>query len=543
MFRISSRAVALASLSLWLNACGGGGGGEPEPLKPADTTPSTVSISPTSVTLGTWGGTQQLTVEVRNAAGEGVSASQVQWSSSAPGVVQVSSTGKLTGVRAGQATITAKAGDVTAQATVTAGQLNPACIAPTGTPVKKAAAAAPTFTQTEPQSMARPVYNPAFVVPVDYDKDGDQDLVIAETSYPGNVPYDARIATFRNDSGTLVDTTTTAFVGTGKPDHARDFEVADFDGDGRMDIYFANHGYDAPPFPGAPNLLLLGDATGGGRFVDASDRFGSNPASFTHASASGDVDCDGDVDLYEGNAFEGSASAPMPAPRLLLNDGTAHFTSRPTSLPGFINTYARKFLSAELCDVDRDGDGDLMLGGFSGASELLMNDGSGNFAVSPIAMLPADVFSTGQDIEARCVDVDLDGWQDLVMLALDKPFTDANGPVQRRQLVWRNKGDGTFEDVTAAWMPTLQNTGFMVNLRPVDLNKDGWMDLVLSGGESGADKGMLVNDGTKFVFTQVANQYGDTYGEALFELDVNGDGKLDLYQPRTNYTPAIYVQN
>ena len=349
MFPSSSRVVILVVLSCLTVACGGGGGGGggPEPLQPTDTQPATVSISPAGVKVGTWGGTQQLAVEVKNASGQALPAAQVQWSSSAPGVVQVSSMGRVTGVRAGEATITATAGSVSTTLTVTAGQLNPACVAPSGVPTRGAVAAAPTFDQREPTDMPKPVYSPGYIAAIDYDTDGDQDLVIAETSYPGDTPYDARVAIYRNDSGVLVETTATAFSGSGKPDHVRDFEVADFDGDGRMDVYFANHGYDAPPFPGAPNLLLLGDEAEGGRMVDASNRLGGNPTSFTHSSASGDVDCDGDVDLYEGNAYWGTASAPLPPSRLLINDGTAHFTSRPASLPDSINSYARKYLSAD----------------------------------------------------------------------------------------------------------------------------------------------------------------------------------------------------
>lgn len=526
----------LGVVLLLATACGGGKvGGEPSPV------PTSLTVTPQRVTVSSWGGTQVLTAELRDASGEVMSTTQVQWTSSAPGVA-VASGNTVTGVRAGQTTLTATAQGLSAQVEVTSGQLNAACQAPTGAPTRGPVAPAPTFTQTELTSLPRPIYNPAYVATLDYDADGDQDLIIAETSYPSDQPYDARVAVYRNDSGTLADATASALEGTPKPDHVRDFEVADFNRDGRMDVYFANHGFDAPPFPGARNVLLLGSAAGGGRLVDASGQLAANPPSFTHASASGDVDCDGDIDLYEGNAFQGSAGAPLPAPQLLINDGTARFTSRPASLPAFVNSYARKFLSAELCDVDRDGDGDLMLGGFNGASQLLMNDGSGNFLVPPVPQLPPDAFPTGQDIEARCVDVDLDGWPDLLMVELDKPFADASGPVQRRQLVWRNRGDATFEDVTAAWMPPLANTGFMVNLRPVDLNRDGWMDLVLSGGESAADRGMLVHDGTKFVFTQVVNQFGDTYGSPLFELNLDGDARPDLYEPRPNYTPAVRVQ-
>jgi hypothetical protein len=374
--------------------------------------------------------------------------------------------------------------------------------------------------------LAPPLYYRAYMAPVDVDGDGVAEMVVAETAYPGSTPYDARVVIYRRGSTGWVDATSTLLVGNAKPDHVRDFEIADFNRDGRPDVLFNGHGFDAAPFPGARNQLLL---SGGSRLTVSNDRLVATRNSFTHSSDSADIDCDGAVDIYEGNAFTGSPAGSMAAPRLLRNDGVANFSDVSSRLPTYVTNYDQRYLSAEFCDVNNDGAPDLFLGGFNNPSELLTNDGFGRFSRAARTQLPADAFpgSSMQAIEARCVDVDQDGWMDIVQLQLNKPFADANGPVQRRQLVWRNLGDGRFQDVTAAWMPSLQNTGYMTVLRVLDINRDGWPDLLLAAGENGNDQGLLLNAGNRFVFQRIGD---GSYAAPHMEMDVDGDGKLDLVE-------------
>lgn len=389
-----------------------------------------------------------------------------------------------------------------------------------------ASVAVPTFEDQFLTALGNPVYYRAYMAPIDVDGDGLPEMVFAETAYPGSNPYGARVQIARRTATGWVDETALLLSGTAVPEHVRDMEVADFNGDGRLDVLFNGHGYDAEPFPGARNQLLL---SGGGRLTVANSNLAATRNSFTHSSASADIDCDGDIDAYEGNAFWGSPRGSLAEPRLLLNDGSAQFTDVSSRLPASVVDYSRRFLSAEFCDVNNDGAPDLFLGGFNNASELLTNDGTGRFARAATTVLPADAFPTSgmQAIEARCVDVDQDGWKDIVQIQLDKPFADANGPVQRRQLVWRNLGNGRFEDVTSAWMPALQNTGYMTILRVVDINRDGWPDLVLSAGENGQDQGLFINTGTRFNFARLGD---GSYAAPNFEMDVDGDGKLDFVE-------------
>jgi hypothetical protein len=49
--------------------------------------------------------------------------------------------------------------------------------------------------------------------------------------------------------------------------HPRKIVIADFNGDGKPDIFIADHGYDVAPFPGAQSTLIL--STPDGHYVDA----------------------------------------------------------------------------------------------------------------------------------------------------------------------------------------------------------------------------------------------------------------------------------
>ena len=97
------------------------------------------------------------------------------------------------------------------------------------------------------------------------------------------------------------------------------------------DFFIADHGYDAPPFPGWNNQLLLWTSEG---YTDASDRLPDDTTGFTHNAAVGDVDGDGDIDVLVAN----NGGDFIPGPYFLLNDGAANFTSNTSRLPDVLET-------------------------------------------------------------------------------------------------------------------------------------------------------------------------------------------------------------
>src|SRR5262245_23197393 len=91
------------------------------------------------------------------------------------------------------------------------------------------------------------------------DLNGDRrtDAVVTRIDWPtpNTLPVGILLA---DGKGGYVDGTATMFEGpVPRTQHGRQIVVADFNGDGRPDIFIADHGMDAPPFPGFPDTLIL----------------------------------------------------------------------------------------------------------------------------------------------------------------------------------------------------------------------------------------------------------------------------------------------
>lgn len=212
---------------------------------------------------------------------------------------------------------------------------------------------------------------------------------------------------------------------------ARSHAAADFNGDGRIDLYFGDAGHGAAPFPGAPNVLLLG---GPGGFSNASSNL-PGYSDYTPSVSAGDVDRDGDVDLFVADL--GSRGA-----YLLLNDGSARFTPDKTRLPEIGDPNVGLWSTGHLFDANGDGAVDLFVGG-QGQSRVVLNDGSGRFStVSSVFGFPSanDVYV----VDAKSADLNGDGRQDLVVTLAYAGFS--QGGVQ----ILINQGGGVFADETAA---------------------------------------------------------------------------------------------
>src|SRR6185295_16390840 len=81
---------------------------------------------------------------------------------------------------------------------------------------------------------------------------------------------------------------------------------------------------------------------------------------FTHSATAGDIDNDGDVDLYVGNIW----GANLIPPQIWLNDGTGHFSIGSGLLPAAqTDLNQNRYTTSHFVDVNLDGNIDLVLGG------------------------------------------------------------------------------------------------------------------------------------------------------------------------------------
>ena len=321
----------------------------------------------------------------------------------------------------------------------------------------------------------------------------------------------------------------------------------DADGDGDLDAYLVQSGPIGPdtgkPPPGdtAPARDLPGDRlfrNDGRRFVDVTGASGLRATGYGMGVAAGDVDGDGDVDLYVANYGPN---------QLWRNDGDGTFTEIIASAGA---DDPRWSIGASFLDYDRDGDLDLYVVNyvefdlernprcFTDSSRrdycgpsafpplpdrLLRNRGDGTFedvsAPSGIAR------QAGAGLGVVSADFNRDGLPDLYV---------ANDG--QANFLWLNQGDGTFRDDALFAGVALNREGTpeaSMGVDAGDFDGDGDDDLFMTHlmGESNT---LYVNDGSG-LFEDRSLEAGLASGSVPYTAfgtawaDIDNDGWLDLF--------------
>ena len=309
--------------------------------------------------------------------------------------------------------------------------------------------------------------------------------------------------------------------------------VADYDADGDLDLYASNWG---------ANALYRNE--GAMRFVQVD--LGVDSEAWSTSTAFFDYDLDGDVDLYATNYLEfnlannkicstqvrdycGPDDYPGQADVLYRNDAQGFVDV--TDAAGLYNSLG-KGLGVATSDYDADGDVDLYVANDGVANFLYRNDGQGLFADR--SLLSATAYNESGKAEAGMGVAfgDYDGDQ--------RPDIFVTNLVYETNTLYRNEGDGTFADRTnAAGLSgsSLQQVGFGAHIFDYDL--DGDQDLfaanghillhieLLSGVITHAQANQLWrNDGGVFSDVRAFSQRRISRGSALADWDLDGD--LDL---------------
>jgi hypothetical protein len=296
-------------------------------------------------------------------------------------------------------------------------------------------------------------------------------------------------------------------------------ELADLDGDGWVDLLFANGGAYATPGAPEPQRVFrnLGAWTGPGPLVEeiSTAVFGTAGTRLSRVIKVRDVDGDGDQDVFVGGAH-GTASGLW-----LRGDGGAYADVSATHLPA--GTVALG--DAEFGDVDGDGDLDLVAADWGGPPltvpggplRLWLNDGAGRFADAG-ERVPAAPIAWSWDLEL----VDVDDDADLDVVVSCKRCSGGR--------LYVNDGGGRFTDDSARLPQRTNNYEY----EAMDVDGDGDLDLVTINDGPQARETVLINDGrgrfadeTDARLTGAANPAGADDNVAVF-LDVDADGDADL---------------
>jgi hypothetical protein len=282
---------------------------------------------------------------------------------------------------------------------------------------------------------------------------------------------------FRHISGMTVERYIPTANGSG-------VAIFDYDQDGRLDLYFAN-GTFLPVGSKATGFNRLYKNLGGGAFRDVTESSGLGFAGYCHGILAGDIDNDGDQDIFLCNYGPGA---------LYLNngDGTFREISKSAGLDRPDWTSSGAFL-----DYDNDGDLDL----------YVSNYGEWNISAD-------DVFcgSKSKNIRLYCQPK----WI---------------RPASHR--LYRNNGDHTFTDVTGpAGIGRVKAHGFGVVA--ADLNGDGRIDLYAANDSDPNFLFLNRGDGTFEDVTMTSGAGLSDEGRAQSGMgvdaeDTDGDGLPELF--------------
>lgn len=328
--------------------------------------------------------------------------------------------------------------------------------------------------------------------------------------------------------------------------------IFDFDNDGDQDLLFVN----ATDWPGkvpqgrAPTTSVLYRNDGAGKFTDATAGSGLDVSFFGMGVAAGDYNNDGLVDLFFTAVGEN---------KLFQNQGAGKFQDV-TAVAGVAGDASQWSTAAAWLDYDNDGDLDLYVGryvkwsraidfevgyklvglgraygppmNFEGAfASFYRNDGGGKFTdVSKAAGVEVRNSSTGvpaaKTLGVAPIDLDDDGWMDLIA---------ANDTVQN--FVFHNQKNGTFKEIGALSGIAFDSYGNTRGAMGIDAARyrDGKTAGVAIGNFANEMTALYVaQNSSGLIFTDEAISEGigpDSrlplkFGIFFFDYDL--DGRLDL---------------
>ena len=310
--------------------------------------------------------------------------------------------------------------------------------------------------------------------------------------------------------------------------HTRAISSADFNDDGVDDFILFGTGWDVSPYSGEKLQLILSE---GSRWVDYSQNLNWEKLGFYHGGAIGDIDGDGDIDIFtsaiSGDDFASGEGKFIP----LINDGNGIFSYQPELFTSNWTANLPNWLWNNIKLVDFDGDNctELILGSDGHQyhdSYIVWNkcDGTGYVGIDEAIALPHSGDFV-RHLDTHIVDINDDGKRD-IMIALSK-----DNYTGKYIQVLVNKGDRNFVDETTHYFPgSVDSTSWIARIYTPDIDLDGDMDLILL-----VDFAIPLPDGEPhLVWENVLGEFIPVEDEnlvlsgSLVPIDVDSDGDIDL---------------
>ena len=345
----------------------------------------------------------------------------------------------------------------------------------------------------------------------DFDNDGDLDILIANEHRPNIMLINDGSGKFSNASAERIP----------QVNHdSEDIGIADFDHDGDLDIVVVSEDDKTNEF-----YLNNGDGT----FADAGDRIPVTGTS--NAVLILDINVDGHEDIVIGNNGQN---------RILINDGTAHFTDETSSRLEAAEDVTQSIAAG---DVNKDGFVDLVFAN-EGNNRILINNGKGVFTdESAIRIEYRGTLEESREVALG----DVDGDGDLDLFFGNVAAFVENADKQNRLLL--NNGSGYFADATGPRLPKDADRSFGGTF--FDIDQDGDLDIItgnVNGSQFGGSTPFRVYlnngqgkfiDGTELIFPLSATGRGFDMEFA----DFNNDGIIDIYLANRGTTDILLFGN
>ena len=306
---------------------------------------------------------------------------------------------------------------------------------------------------------------------------------------------------------------------------------ADYDNDGLQDILVLRGAWLQE---GHPNSLLrnLGD----GRFQDVTEEAGLLTFHPTQTATWGDYDNDGDLDLFIGN--ESTPDGGLHPCELYSNNGDGTFDEVSAQVGLRAIGYVK---SVTWGDYTNDGWIDLFVSRYQDTNLLFQNlgpDSSGAVKFVEVSAL-AGVEEPIDSFPSWFFDYDNDGWLDLFVSGWRAAAGDVAAEYLGREghdekpRLYRNKGDGTFDDLTAEL--GLNRVMYTMGSNYGDLDNDGWLDFYVGTGDPDL-RALMPN---RMFRNHAGNHFQDVTTSGGFGLlqkghgvafgDLDHDGDQDIY--------------
>ena len=270
------------------------------------------------------------------------------------------------------------------------------------------------------------------VVYADVNNDGYDDILIHPTYQDlsggfTSVPLEYELYLYENGSYVFTEINWGG-IDPPKVHLARKIIVGDYDNDGDPDFYSANQGLDIPPYSGEFNSFIINNYNINGTFGYKVHEF----ANGAHEASSGDVDNDGDLDIFSKASRDNSPQNGYTS-KFFENQGAFNFpiwADRMQPENGDNFWYWRSTYQSELIDVDKDGNTDLLVMGHEwdyyydwcqdnadgncGRGKIYWGDDQGKFDEQRKSLIPI-VRNFGTSTDFDIIDLDGDGINEIIV--------------------------------------------------------------------------------------------------------------------------------